>query len=140
MARYVTWLLLGLCGGAAFILALDFGYGSGPRIGSAVFPLVLSAGLVLVSFWGLIAGRDEVRAYFAPRPFVAVSASVLVFILTVDRIGIIPSTVFAMLVAYLGQAERGYLAFLVYALVFAAAIWALFSLGLGLPIPAFGGS
>lgn len=139
MARYATWLLLGLCGVGAFILALDFGYGSGPRIGSAAFPLVLSGGLVLVSLWGLLFGRDEVRGHFASRPLLAVTAAVLVFILAVDRVGIIPSTVASMLVAYLGQTERGYLAFLVYAAVFAVVVWALFSFGLGLPIRAFGG-
>ena len=141
MAAFATWASVFLFGVGAFVMALGFGYGSGPRIGSAVFPLLMSGGIVLTALWGLVAaatGREESGGRPDLRPFGAVAASVALFILTVDRLGIIPASVICMAVAYLGQVERGYLLFLGYATLFAAGVWLLFSVALGLPVAAFG--
>lgn len=141
MAGFATWALVFLFGAGAFVMAFGFGYGSGPRIGSAVFPLLMSGGIMLTAAWGLVAaaiGREESGGHPDLRPLGAVTASVVLFILTVDRLGIIPAILLCMAVAYLGQAERGYLFFLSYAAIFAAGVWLLFSIGLGLPVAAFG--
>jgi hypothetical protein len=143
MARYLTWAVLGTCGIAAFAIALGFGHGSGPRIGSAAFPLAISGGIVLVSAWGLVAaiagGGEEEATALRPRPLLAITAAILFFILTIDRFGILPATVGSMIVAYLGQTERRYAGFLIYAVLFAGAVWLVFTVGLGLPVGAFGG-
>lgn len=144
MARQVTWGALALIGAAAFLMALGFGWGDGPRIGSAPVPALLAAGLAAVAVWGVLTpatGDDGGPSDTAPewRPFGAVAAGVVLFILTVDWLGLIPAVLACMAAAYLGQTERRYAGFLLYAVPFAVGVWALFSLGLGLPVPAFGG-
>ncbi|MBP0484530.1 tripartite tricarboxylate transporter TctB family protein [Sagittula salina] len=139
MARYATWITLALLGAAAFIMALRFGWGRGPQIGSAPLPAALSAGVVIVSVLGLLVPeRGEV---LPPdwRPFGAVVGGVVIFILSVEALGLVPATVLCMAVAYLGQSERRYAGFLTYAVCFAAGVWVVFTQGLGLPVPAFGG-
>lgn len=140
MARSLTWAFLSLFGAAAFIIALDFGRGAGPRIGSAALPLILSGGIVLISILGLVVpGLDGGEKPFNLRPFAAIVASVVLFILTADGLGLIPATLLTMFAAYLGQGERRFAGFLLYAALFAIAIWLIFAVGLGLPIAAFGG-
>jgi hypothetical protein len=143
MAGYLTWGALGLVGAGAFWMALGFGWGSGPRIGSAPLPVLLSGLLVVVALWGLVEtllGRARDRGA-APewRPLVAVAAAVALFAATVEHIGLVPATLGCMFAAYLGQTEPGHGAFMVYAAGFAAVVWLIFSKGLGLPVPAFGG-
>ncbi len=140
MARYVTWGILCLVAGAAFIQALSFGFGSGPRIGSAIIPLALSGGIALLSVTGLVrAGREQGTDTLDLRALAAVGAGVVVFILTVERAGLIPATLLCMGIAYAGQSEARYLDFVAYAAVFAVGVWAIFIAGLGLPVRAFGG-
>lgn len=142
MVKYLTWAVLGLCGAAAFVIALGFGHGQGPRIGSAAFPLALSAGIVLVSLWGLgaaIAGAEDEPSTLQLRPLLAVSGAVVFFILAIDRAGILPATVGSMVIAYLGQTERRFAGFLLFAVLFALSVWIVFTVGLGLPVGAFGG-
>lgn len=139
MVRIVTWSALALLGGAAFFLALQFERGYGPQIGSAQVPLVMAGGLVLVAGLGLLTSPDEAEAPIALRPFLAVTGGVLAFVLTVDWLGLIPAALLTMLASYLGQTERAYLGFGLFALLFALGVWLLFSVGLGMPVAAFGG-
>lgn len=138
MAHYATWGILALLGAGALVMALDFGWGGGPQIGSAPLPVALSTGLVIVSILGLVTPADEEA--FGPdwRPFGAVVVAVILFILTVDVLGMIPTVLLSMTAAYLGQSERRYAGFIAYALCFGAGVWILFTIGLGLPVPAFG--
>ena len=139
MARYATWGALALIGAMAFFMALGFGWGRGPQIGSAPLPAALSVGLMVLSVLGLIlpgAGRGAVPD---GRPFGAVVARVVLFIMTVEVLGLIPATVLSMAAAYLGQVERRFAGFVIFASCFAVAVWLVFTLGLGLPVPAFGG-
>ncbi|HEV7436001.1 MAG TPA: tripartite tricarboxylate transporter TctB family protein [Pseudorhizobium sp.] len=143
MAIVSTWALLALFGLGAIVLALDFGHGAGSRIGSAAFPLALAGGIVLVSLWGLVAslvrGRNEEAEPFALRPFLTVGGSIIWFIMTIDRFGMIPATLGSMLLAYAGQTDGRYSGFLLYSAIFAVVVWLVFSVGLGLPVSAFSG-
>lgn len=139
MSRYLTWGILAVAGAVAFVVALGFGWGRGSQIGSAPLPVALSAGLVIVSVLGMLAPSVEEVAGPDWRPFAAVVAAVLIFIAGIDRIGMIPTTMLSMAAAYAGQSERRLVGFVVYAAGFAAGAWVLFTIGLGLPVPAFGG-
>ena len=69
----------------------------------------------------------------------AVVAAVVIFIATVENLGLIPASVLSMIAAYLGQTNWKFTGFLFYAVCFATAAWLLFTKGLGMPLPAFGG-
>lgn len=139
MTRFVAWGVMIAIGAAAFVLALGFGYGGGPRIGSAPVPLALSFLLVVVAFLGMFTSPNEAEIGRDLRPFAAVVSAVILFILTIDRLGIVSATLLTMGVSYLGQTERRYAGMAIYACLFATALWLLFVVGLGLPIAAFGG-
>lgn len=139
MTRVVTWGLLGAVGATAFVIALSFGFGSGSSIGSAPVPLLLSGGIVFVSLWGIVSDAGAEASSLELRPLAAVAAGVLLFILSVEWLGLVPATVVVMFTAYLGQEERRFFGYFVYTILFAGAVWLLFSVGLGLPVGAFGG-
>lgn len=134
--RDLTWPLLALLGVGALVLALDFRFGTFGNIGSAIYPLILSAVIIAISVYSLFFGRGGQVADFDRRPFLAVVAAVILFSLVVERLGVVPAVVLAMIVAYAGQTAGNYRFVLVYALLFAFGTWALFSYGLGLPLPA----
>ena len=92
----------------------------------------------MVDFVVMMLFAAEEPATVPLRPFLAVLASVLVFILLVERAGILATTVIAMLTAYAGQEEGRYGFFLVFAVSFAALVWLTFSIGFGLPLRATG--
>ncbi|ESR24891.1 tripartite tricarboxylate transporter TctB family protein [Lutibaculum baratangense] len=136
MRRDLLWLVLAVLGGVAFVVALGFRMGTVSNIGSAVYPLMLSGTIVLISGYALLAGGDAASKPFDVRPFGAIVSAVLLFVLLVERVGLVPAVVVSMVAAYAGQSEGGYLSFLVYAGLFALGTWLLFSFVLGLPLPA----
>lgn len=139
MTKYLTWGLLGLIGAGAFVLATGFRTGARGQIGSAELPLILSAGLVLVALWGLVAARGAPSHPPQWRPLGAVAASVLAFILLVEPFGLVPAALASMTLAYLGQRATDWGLFALCALGFAGVLWLIFIVGLGLPVGAFGG-
>ena len=71
------------------------------------------------------------------RAFLSVTAAVTVFILLVEVVGLLPTVVLSMAIAYAGQSERRYPFFIAHACVFAVGVWLIFSYVLNLPIPPF---
>ncbi len=136
--RHPIWLILALGGASTFWLATGYGHGSLVRIGSGILPMALSVAIIMLSLWSFAFPRDEDQAPFALRPFVAVVLAVIFFILLIERLGMVPTVVITMLTAYLGQVQRNFLPFLLYAVLFAFAAGLLFSVALTLPIPLFG--
>jgi hypothetical protein len=133
MSGRIGWIALGLVGAAAFYLALGFRVGTPANPGSAVFPLSLSALIVVLAGIGLFSRTGE-AAIMRWRPLAAVVASVAFFLLLVERLGLVPTAMLSMLLAYAGQEQGGYPTFVFGALVFAVVIWLMFSAGLGLPL------
>ena len=132
----VCWLILAAAGSASFWFALDFGLGTATSIGSGVFPLTLSGIIVLLSLYSLIFGGSEGSPEpLAWRPLVAVAGSVVLFIVLVERLGMFPTVLLSMLVAYSWQTEGGYGAFVLYAVMFASGAWLLFTYLLRVPVP-----
>ncbi len=119
------------------LMALNFRFGTAANIGSAIYPLFLSGAIVLISIYSMFFGRTEPRAPLARRPFIAIVTAVILFSLAVERFGVVPAVILAMVTAYAGQTQGNYRFIFVYAGLFAFGTWALFSYGLGLPLPTF---
>ncbi len=137
MARDFSWLFIAVLGAAAFYFALDFKFGTLANVGSAVYPLILSSAIVLISLYSFIFSPREEPMPMNRRAFLSVTASVAVFILLVEVAGLLPTVVLSMVIAYGGQSERRYPFFIAYACVFAVGVWLIFSYALNLPIPPF---
>lgn len=140
MASYATWSALGALGIIAFWMALGFGWGAGPRIGSAYLPLLLSGLLTVVALCGLFETwwRKMEGAGLQWRPLLAISAAVGFFAAFVEYVGLVPTVLFCMGIAYLGQTEARFQQFTVFTVCFAVLVWLVFVKGLGLPVKAFG--
>lgn len=132
--RNSIWLALAACGAVAFWLALDFGLGTARNIGSGIFPLALSALMIVISVVSFLFPRAETSEPFSLRPLLAVSGSVVLFIILVERTGMFPAILLSMLAAFLAQTKRDYRPFLIYAAVFAAGVWFIFAYALGVPV------
>lgn len=138
MIRRLSWTFLALLGVAAcFIAYTSLNFGTVTNIGSAVYPLILSALIAAISVYVLVVGDREAPKAIDVRGFAGVVASVVVFIAMIEHFGLIPTVIASMIVAYAGQTKGGYGFFTVYASLFAAGTWLLFSFALGLPLPAF---
>ncbi|WP_274629906.1 tripartite tricarboxylate transporter TctB family protein [Arvimicrobium flavum] len=138
--RNPVWLILAFAGSVAFWLALDFGIGTAANIGSGIFPLAFAAIIVVISLRSYAVPVEEEAEPWALRPLVAVAGAVLLFILLVEQVGLFPTIVVSMLVAYAGQVERNYWAFLLFAAAFAAAVWLIFVYALSVPLQFIGTS
>lgn len=139
MSHIASWGVLILIGVIGFVIALGFGQGESTGIGSGSMPLLLSGLLVAIALVGLFTSPDTSVAALELRPFLAVAGGIVLFVVAVERLGLIPTAMLTMMVSYLGQQQRAYVEFFLFATLFAGAVWLLFTLGLGLPVPAWGG-
>lgn len=139
MVNRLSWIFLTVLGAAAAYIALTtLSMGTPINIGSAVYPLILSGVIFFISLYSVLFGGREESTKVDIRGFAGVVGAVVAFIVTIEFIGIIPSVVLSMVIAYMGQLKGGYRFFFVYACLFAVGTWLLFNLALGLPLPAFG--
>src|SRR3546814_18670127 len=103
---------------------------SSDLIGAAVYPLILSATIVLLALYGMIFGQSGPIAELDRRPFLAIVPAVLLFAQVVERLGLVPAVVLCMVAAYAGQVRSRYVFYAIYAFVFGSGPWGLFSYGL----------
>ncbi len=137
MINRLSWIFLAALGAAtSFIAYTSLSMGTAINVGSAVYPLILSGIILVLSLHGVIFGDRRDPHALNMRGFAGVVGSVVVFILAIEHIGMVPTVVASMLVAYAGQSQGGYRFFLVYAALFGLATWLLFTFALGLPVPA----
>jgi|RhiMetdeSRZDD1v2_1073273.scaffolds.fasta_scaffold836416_2 hypothetical protein len=139
--RLSTDLLSGVLflalGGFALIYGSRYSLGTTARMGPGYYPLLASAGLVLIGLVlvarSLLRAREEVGAVNL-RPLVLVLAGTLAFGLLIDRIGFIVAGI--VLVAAARGGERGFKALevAVLALGLIAFTLAIFRYGLGMPL------
>lgn len=124
----------------AAICATSFSMGEDGRMGPGSFPLLLSLSLVAVSFLIFIEGVREpsVRVVVAWRPLVCILGSVGTFIVAMTFLGLIPSVFLTVLIGVLADSRARLIPSLVSAGCIAIVCWALFIVGLGLPISAMG--
>jgi predicted MFS family arabinose efflux permease len=124
-------------------LSRDYPIGTALRMGTGYVPrllcwILLALGIVILVM-GLREGQDERRVNFSDasgwRPVVFVTASLVIFGLGLERLGLVISIL--LLIAVGAVAARGLrpLETLAAALVLIVLSWAIFILGLGLTIP-----
>lgn len=136
MTNRLSWIFLAILGATTtFIAYTTLRMGTVINIGSAVYPLILSGIILLISLQCVIFGDSQDPRPLNIRGFAGVVGSVVVFIAAIEHIGMVPTVVLSMLVAYAGQSHGGYTFFLVYAALFGLATWLLFTFALGLPVP-----
>lgn len=127
-------------------IALSYPLGSAFRPGPGFFPLCVAILLVFlgvcVAAEQVLTGDDSVAVDpdgFTLRPMVATSVAILVFALTLDRVGYVPAAVLLVLIAAFGERRHNWWLVLGIAAFMAVFGTLVFIWGLGLPIEPFMG-
>lgn len=129
-----------IAGGTWFAFyALNYNLGTLRRMGPAYFPL--SIGILVVAFGLIILVPALFRAGTLPRPewrpFLAICIAVLGFALLVDRFGLIPAVLLLTVLAAFAERNPSLRLTLILAASLAAIAVLVFTMGLGIPIPAY---
>ncbi|MGQ7791994.1 tripartite tricarboxylate transporter TctB family protein [Faunimonas sp. B44] len=131
------------CAVGLFFVAGAFGmnWGTAQRMGPGYLPLVLGILLIGLSLVSLFqAGPPEVtEETIAWRPLIACAAAIVAFGLGLRWLGFIPAVVLAVVLASLGDRTARPVVTIALAVFLAVSAWAIFRLGLNLPMPAFRG-
>jgi putative tricarboxylic transport membrane protein len=128
-------------GAAGYTFAQEYPFGTATRMGPGYFPTVLSLLLlgigVVSSFRAFRGATDAIDKIFIKKT-IAVVVPVLVFGAIVKGAGLVPATIVVVIGSAMASAHfhAGKAALL--SIGMAAFCWAVFSWGLGLPLPAFG--
>jgi hypothetical protein len=147
--KHVDWrdltagsLLLALGLFVALYAGSHYRIGTAARMGPGFFPMVLgyllaALGLVIA----LLGLRRAVHVLQPPpllwRPLFSVFASILVFSLTVERLGLVPATLALTAVAALSERPLRVRRTLILAVGLALMSWLIFTLALRMTLPAF---
>jgi len=126
----------------ALFAATHYQIGQPARIGPGFFPVALGwvlAGLGLIIV--LLAFRKTVhvlpRPPFAPRPLIAVLASILAFSVLINHLGLVPATLALTLIVGLAERKFRWRRTLLLGGSLALFTWLLFIVGLKMTLPAF---
>jgi len=125
-------------GGAACVIALDYAMGTAARMGPGYFPRVL--GLMLCALGALLVLRSF-KLQGAPlsfptfKPLAIVLASVLLFGLVVNKVGLVIATLLLVLVSSTASHEYRWRESIVAAIALAVFVVVAFRYGLGLQLP-----
>jgi len=125
-------------GGAGFLIALDYAMGSAGRMGPGYFPRAL--GLILAGIGVLLILRSfrlqgEPISFPTFKPLIVVLASVLVFGLIVNHVGLIFATVILVLIASTASHEYRWKESIIAAIALAIFVLLAFRYGLNLQLP-----
>lgn len=133
----IAGLAIAAIAAIAYLLSKDLRIGTLARIGPGFFPIlltgvlaVLSAILVITSFFR----KSDPAEKWYPRPILFISLSVVVFGLLIERTGLIPATIAAVLVSGFSSTATRPRELLLLAPIVAIVVSVIFVFGLGLPI------
>lgn len=122
---------------AAYIAVTDMDVGDLGRIGPGMFPAIVGVLLVLFGVGILVPALPrtghEIHVKF--RPLIAISASILVFCLMIERLGILPSIMLMTIVASRADRNASPRTVAITGIVLVALAILIFKLGLGLSTP-----
>lgn len=139
--RFMIAIILALIGLTAFIIGLQYEFGTSLRMGSGYFPLVLSAILVILAAWEaisvLISPAEDDLPELDWRPLVAILSSVLGFALVIPFFGLIPAFVVSIGFSALSESRYGVKPAIILASFVSIGAWLLFTKLLGLTLPLF---
>ena len=125
-------------GGTAFIIALDYAMGSAGRMGPGYFPRALGlilAGLGLLLLLRSLKLEGEPIAFPTLQPLWVILGSVLLFGLTVNRIGLVLATILIVVTSSVASHEYRWKESIIAALCLAVFVVAAFVYGLKLQLP-----
>lgn len=132
-----------ICGiGVIFAVAsLHLNLGTVHRMGAGFFPFFASLILIGLGIAVLLPApfREGVRPAFEWRALFLVSLSIVLFAVLVERVGLLPSVIVTALVACLADRASSLREAAILAVALAIGAWAIFVLGLQIPIPAVRG-
>lgn len=129
------FVLLGL---TVIALSGDLDFGGVARPGNGFFPLILSILLVMTGLVMIITSlRCELKAvgYIAWRPLFFIASSVIVFSISIERVGLMPSVFVAVIVASFAQRSFGWASRILLAIGLSLISAILFGVLLQLPVP-----
>ena len=133
---FLAGLLFVFFGAFALYLARAYPMGSAMRMGPGYFPTILGGMLVVLGAAVLVRSLilpGEAIGRSALMPLVLVLASVALFAVTVERLGIVVSVVLVVFVSSLASGRFKWLEVSLLAAVMVALAVGLFTKGLGLP-------
>ncbi|WP_302140377.1 tripartite tricarboxylate transporter TctB family protein [Halomonas alkalicola] len=134
---FLAGLVCVLLGGLVLVVSSDYNFGTPRRMGPGFFPITLGALLVLLGCAILLTAIriGERLPALNLRPWLVIPAAVLAFALMLPRFGFAPAGIAVVILA--GMADRGakVMTLALLAAVLVPAVWALFALVLGVPLP-----
>ncbi|WP_254277569.1 tripartite tricarboxylate transporter TctB family protein [Halomonas sp. 3H] len=134
---FLAGLVCVLLGSLVLVVSSDYSFGTPRRMGPGFFPMTLGTLLVLLGagiVFGALRVRDRLPALNL-RPWLVIPAAILAFALLLPRVGFAPAGFAVVVLA--GLADRGakVATLILLAAGLVPAVWALFALVLGVPIP-----
>lgn len=138
-----TGLLFILVGIGALIIGKDYAMGQWNRPGTGVLPAILSVCLIftggILAFKSYASGDSEITGLNL-KPLIIITASVVLFGLTIDHLGLVIAMILSMSLCAYGIAETKWGEFAVFLAIMIVGAWLMFICMLGMPIntcPAF---
>ena len=141
---FLAGLLFLSVGALGLWLSRDYSIGTALRMGTGYVPRLLCWIMVvlgaIIILMGLRSGDRLIgEAPLRLRPLVLIPASLVVFALTVERLGLLLAGTILILIGGLGSAASRPLEVVASAIVLVLFVWGCFVWALGLPIPVWPG-
>ncbi len=120
-------------------ISLGYRTGTPARMGPGLVPLVLGGVLVLSGLGAMLTGlrNTEIASELRLRPMIMVTLSLVVFALTVERLGFVPAAALLIVLSGLSESPPKPVALAVLCVVLIPLSYFLFIVLLGIPAPAF---
>lgn len=126
--------------GAVFAYAASFfPLGTGRTLGPGYFPIATGIITVLIGIGILISAftRAGTIPRVSLRPFLAVLAAIAAFIVGIQSVGLVVTICLVVTISALASPKSSPLSVVGQCAFMALACWLVFTVGLGLPLPAF---
>lgn len=123
------------------LMAGEHRLGTAVEMGPGYFPLLLSLLLSLVGCILLFRAflvRDTTEIPFKALPIALITLSLVIFALTINRLGVLVATFLATLIAAYAGDQFRWRSAIIMALVLSVFCWLIFIKAIGLPFPAIG--
>lgn len=126
-----------LLGSLVLVVASDYNFGTPRRMGPGFFPITLGTLLLLLGV-GIVLSSLRSHDRLPPlnlRPWLVIPAAIIAFAWLLPRFGFAPAGLAVVVLAGLADPKANKLALVLLAGILVPAIWGLFALVLGVPIP-----
>ncbi len=137
--RLVVAAVLAIIGLTAFVVGLNYEFGSARRMGPGYFPIVLSGTLFILALCegipALLKPDPENSDPVDWRPLLAILAAVAAFAVTITFFGLIPAFFVVIGLSTMSQQGYGWKPALILSVVTGFGAWLLFSQLLGMTLP-----